>query len=206
MRPVSLGQSVGQTDSEKLRWVEQALRQIELASNENENADARAEDAYLVAGNNLSELTDMAVALATLGGAPLASPVFTGNVTVNTGNLNIAAATKLLSWGAASSDIGMGQKAGVVPDASVANTISYGIGFFRDNTVGGTALVLYDGGNTPVIVAQTGSSVFSITDPGTGGNKWFVRPSPNNGGLISRFAANRAVWSCLIGIGVSIAP
>jgi hypothetical protein len=128
-----------------------------------------------------------------------------GNVHVG-GNLVLPGVGNTISFSQNSGIIAMGNKS-INANGNIADTISYGIGIYRDNTLGCTAIVLFDGGNLPVILGQTSSGLFvnQASDPGVGGNKWVIYNSPSLGVVNNRFSGSQALWRCLIGVGVSIA-
>jgi len=80
-----------------------------------------------------------------------------------------------------------GGSAGLVPSISGHNGVSVAVGasmgvsangslltLYRDSTSGGTALVACEAGYGPTIVWQSATN-FTTTDPGVGGNKWFIQ-------------------------------
>jgi hypothetical protein len=67
--------------------------------------------------------------------------------------------------------------------------VTSGMEVVRDNSHGGVALVLYDPSPaTAKIVAQTGSN-FTTTDPGPGGNAWYVGTS----GFTNRYSSSTQI-------------
>jgi len=139
-------------------------------------------------------------ALQVLGGAGIAGNVYVG------GNLVLPAVGNTISFTNGSGNIASGNKS-IGANGNISDSIAYGVGIYRDNTLGCTAVVLFDGGNTPVILGQTGAGLFvnQASDPGVGGNKWVIYNSPSLGIVNNRFGGSQALWRCLIGVGVSIA-
>lgn len=119
----------------------------------------------------------------TAGGLGITKDIFAG------GNLNLATVGGLVNCvgGTSLGGFGMGRATSVAAGATVNNLITRGLVFFGDETNGGTALVMYDGGTTPTIIA--GSPNFTLTDPLAGGNKWYLTGSPTNGRAINRYAS-----------------
>lgn len=70
--------------------------------------------------------------------------------------------------------------------------------YWRDNTAGGGALVMYDGGTTRII-DQSSAGLFVTADPGSGTSKWWVQGFPNNGKITNRFAGTRSMHALILG-------
>jgi hypothetical protein len=155
-------------------------------------ATSRTNLAVLGTAANLSDVASAATARTNLGAAPLASPAFTGNGTIAGtfgagGTISLTAASLLVAWSGVTGvpAIGAGRSILVAVDTTVNCACTAGLAFFRDETHGGYALVAYDGGSGATIIA--GTSNFSVTDPLSGGNKWFLQGSPNNGRFTNRY-------------------
>jgi len=74
-------------------------------------------------------------------------------------------------------------------NATQAILVTSGMEVVRDNSHGGVALVFYDPSPATVkIVAQTGTN-FTTTDPGPGGNAWYVSTS----GFTNRYGASTQI-------------
>jgi hypothetical protein len=89
----------------------------------------------------------------------------------------------------------MGRLAAVA-SSTVNNLIARGLAFFGDETNGGFALVAFDGGAGPTIIA--GTSNFTLTDPGAGGNKWVILASPS-GRVLNRYAGTTTLSYLIYG-------
>jgi len=78
----------------------------------------------------------------------------------------------------------------VAANASLGFSAANGVlVLYRDETVGGFAVVLVEGGVLPVILGQSGTN-FVTTDPGSGGNKIFIQNAPSHyGDVLNRFSS-----------------
>lgn len=78
---------------------------------------------------------------------------------------------------------------------------------YRDENVGGAALVFVEAGNAPIVIAQTGS-LFTTTDPGPGGNKWVLQNTAGHyGDVLNRFTASKFIsyWVIMTASGGTFA-
>ena len=82
----------------------------------------------------------------------------------------------------------------VLANATTGIAIAVGMAMYRDDTVGGACMVLFDGAAT--IVSQTGSN-YTTTDPGAGTSKWFIK---STGDVQNRYAATHQISYSLFAV------
>ena len=110
-----------------------------------------------------------------------------------TGDLVLQGNATGVSFAGTAGLFGIGEAVSVAANGVAAMTLSSGLVFLRDMSVGGWSLVAFDGGGGATIIA--GTSNFVTSDPGASASKWWIK---SNGNVENRYAGAESISYVLL--------
>ena len=146
--------------------------------------------------NSTASTSTTTGALQTAGGLGVQGDEWLG------GNLVLPTAGKGVVFNGSAAGIGVAPEIGAKDGVNVAANASLGISagtglvLYRDESVGGAALIFLAEGNANIIQA---SSNFTTVDPGAGGNKWVINQASGHlGDVLNRYGSTHSLTYLLI--------